>query len=299
MFKNQKMRKANYTIFILIGVFVLSCNQKEQTAAYITIEPFEYTPGDDGIYSTKITDGWVYVDNEFLGAFELPKTIPVLKSGEKSIVIDAGIKENGISATPDLYTFYERYEETLTLVPGAKITVTPSTTYDSGKTKLFFEEFFESVIGSHKFTIDLDGNSNTKVELIDTVVKEGNGAGKIFLDEENFAIKVGSQYLTDFPSAGATAYIEMDYKNDIPLLVGLAGYGSSNELLYSEINLGVNPKTEWNKIYFNVTEKIRQLSLAGSVNYQIIFQAQIPQENGEFTIENAEIYLDNIKLVSL
>jgi hypothetical protein len=70
-------------------------------------------------------------------------------------------------------------------------------------------------------------------------------------------------------------------------------------LLFSEVNLGVNPRSEWNKIYFNVSNKIQQLAIAGAVRYRIIFQAQIPRENGEFTMENAEIYLDNIKLVSL
>ena len=74
---------------------------------------------------------------------------------------------------------------------------------------------------------------------------------------------------------------------------------TTGELLYSEVNLGVNPKSDWNKIYFNVTEKLQQLALNGSVQYRIVIRAQIPQENGEFTMENAEIYVDNIKLVSL
>ncbi len=292
------MIKARICIFILIGLFGLSCGQKEQTASYITIEPFEFTPGpEDGIYSSKITDGWVYVNNNFLGAFDLPKTIPVLESGEQTIVIDAGIKENGINATPDLYTFYKRYTKTVMLVPGAPITVSPSTTYDLEKTNFVFRDSFEQT--PHKFTFDLDGNTETIMETTTEMVKEGEKAGKIYLDQENFFIGVGSNYILDPPSGGRTAYIEMDYKNDIPFLVGLAGYGNINELLYSEVNLGVNPKTEWNKIYFNVTEKLQQLALAGSVQYRIVIRAQIPQENGEFTMENAEIYLDNIKLVNL
>jgi hypothetical protein len=291
------MTKAKFYIFILIGIFISSCNKKDQVAAYITIEPFEFTPGEDGIYSTKITDGWIYVDNDFLGAFDLPKTIPVLESGENTVVIDAGIKENGIGATPDLYTFYKRYTETVTLVPGEAVTIRPTTTYDVEKANFLFTDTFEGI--SHRFNFDLDGNSETKIEITDSEVKEGGGAGKIYLDTDNPLIVVGSDYIPDPMSFGLTAYIEMDYKNDVPLLVGLNGYGALNELLFSEVNLGVNPRADWNKIYFNVSKKIQQLALSGAVQYRIVFQAQIPRENGEFTMENAEIYLDNIKLVSL
>lgn len=292
------MNKTNFYILVMLGLFLSSCNNKEQIAAYITIEPFEFTPGEDGIHSTKITDGWVYVDSEFLGAFDLPKTIPVLKSGEKSIVIDAGIKENGISATPDLYTFYKRYSETVTLTPGETITVSPSTTYDADKTNFIFKEFFEDTSGSHQFDLDLDGNGNTEIVVTTDDVKEGNGAGKIFLDKENPLIRVACE-IPDPQGTGVIAYVEMDYKNDVPLVVGLTGLGSLGEVIFSEVNLGVNPRTDWNKIYFNVTDKLEQLTIGGSVKFQIVIQAQIPRENGEFTLENAEIYLDNIKLVSL
>ena len=72
-FKNLKMIKAKYIFLIVVTMAAWSCNQNEQIAAYITIEPFEFTPGDDNIQSAKISDAWIYVDNEFLGAFELPK----------------------------------------------------------------------------------------------------------------------------------------------------------------------------------------------------------------------------------
>lgn len=298
-FNIVKMSKANFYIIILIAIFISACNPKEDIPTYITIEPFEYTPGEDGIYSTKITDGWVYVGNEFIGAFDLPKTIPVLHAGEKSIIIDAGIKENGINATPDLYTFYERYTETRTLVPGETITVKPSTTYDVEITNMNFQEFFDDILaGNHQFKFDLDGNPNTKIEIGNSVVKEGAGSGSVYLDVDNPQFAVGSNYILVPENPGEPTYIEMDYQTDVPLVVGLAGYGISDEFIFSEVNLGVNPKSEWNKIYFNVTEKLYQLSILGSANYRIIIQAQIPRENGEFTLENAEIYLDNIKLVS-
>lgn len=294
---NHRRTATGLLVLFFIGMLISSCDPKEELAAYVTVEPFEFTPGTDGVYSTKITDGWIYVDNEFLGAFDLPKTIPVLKSGENVITIDPGIRENGINATPDLYTFYKRYTETLMLEPGNTVVVQPSTTYDEDKTNFVFKELFED--SPHRFTFDLDGNGGTKINITGSDVKEGAGAGRVYLDTDNAVFGAGSDYIFDPPATGLTAYIEMDYKNDVPLYVGLAGYGSSDELLFSEVNLGVNPKEEWNKIYFNVTDKLQQLAIEGSVKYRIIIQAQIPRENGGFALENAEIYLDNIKLVSL
>ena len=292
------MTKTGYILLFFVGLLTCACNKNEKSAAYLKIEAFEWTPGVDGIQSTKITDGWVYVDNEFLGAFDLPKTIPVLKSGENSVVIDPGIKENGISALPDLYTFYKRYSTTVTLVPGETTTVNPETTYDYDKVKqpYNFEEFFE--LGAHLFKEDIDGNPNTKVEITNTVVKEGNASGMIYLDTDNDLIIVGSPPISDPPTTGLAAYIEMDYKNEIPFVVGIYGYTETDQLVFTDLDLGVNPKSDWNKIYFNISQKLKDAAIVGSAKYRIVIRAQIPKENGEFTRENAEIYIDNVKLVS-
>ncbi len=289
------MTKTTYAIFFLTAIFFSGCDPDEQLAGYLHIEPFEYTAGDDGIHSSKITDGWIYVDNEFVGAFDLPKTIPVLKIGQVSVVIDPGIRENGISALPEIYTFYKRFTVTVNIEPGETTTISPGTTYDDEKTNIVFQEDFEE--SPHQFNVDIDGNTATKVDIIDTDVKEGTGAGKISLSRLNPTFVGGSQPTEDPPGIGPVAFIELDYKTDVPLFVGLIGRGNAGEMLFSEVNLGVNPKSEWNKIYFNVSDKLEQLYLVGAVNYQIAIQAQIPRENGEFTMENAEIYLDNIKLI--
>ena len=81
------------------------------------------------------------------------------------------------------------------------------------------------------------------------------------------------------------------------MLVGLRGYNSNDNIVFNEVDLGVNPRDNWNKIYFDLTEKINFVELSESEYYRIVIIAQIPIENGEFTEENAEIYLDNIKLV--
>ena len=46
------------------------------------------------------------MDGTFLGAFELPSTIPILADGEHNFSIYAGVKANGISATRIRYIHF-------------------------------------------------------------------------------------------------------------------------------------------------------------------------------------------------
>ena len=92
-------------------------NPSEKIPAYLHIDSFTLKGSYDsfGTLSHAITDVWVIIDNEFIGAYELPADIPVLKEGKKSMVLKAGIKENGITNTRLPYPFYDGYFSTVEL----------------------------------------------------------------------------------------------------------------------------------------------------------------------------------------
>ena len=71
--------------------------------------------------TSNITEVWAFSGEEFLGAFPLPARIPVLAVGSTDIRLEAGVRQNGISSTPDFYEFYTPVERTLELVPGEVI----------------------------------------------------------------------------------------------------------------------------------------------------------------------------------
>src|SRR5689334_9342546 len=103
------------TIFTsLIVITVSSCNlinPDEQAPGYIAIDTFTFDPnptiGETGpSVSTKIKDVWVYIDNKFQGAYELPAKFPVLETGSRKIIVSPGIFLNGIAGTRSPYPFY-------------------------------------------------------------------------------------------------------------------------------------------------------------------------------------------------
>jgi hypothetical protein len=96
---------------------------------------------------------------------------------------------------------------------------------------------------------------------------------------------------------GAAVYLELDYKAEVPLTVGVIGYksggfGGAGLIQYSA---GFNASAEWNKIYFNLTRVVADSKLD---DYQIILKTEIPKNaDGTINRPNAKIWLDNIKLI--
>ncbi len=78
----------------------------------------------------KITDGWLYVDGEYLGAYTLPAIVPVLAEGENEVILFPGVKENGIEATPNIYPYLTQFAKHYTLNAGQTTAVQPVTDYD-------------------------------------------------------------------------------------------------------------------------------------------------------------------------
>src|SRR5687767_2026929 len=88
-------------ISFLVSIPFTGCDKEEPVPSYIHIDSISL----NSIYSTqgtsdhKITDAWVFVNEQYVGVYELPATFPVLYEGTQNIRIKAGIKKNGISAT--------------------------------------------------------------------------------------------------------------------------------------------------------------------------------------------------------
>ena len=86
--------KKVYIIGFILIAFV-ACKKENLTPAYIKINDIELNNSS----TDKITDAWVYIENQLQGVYELPAKFPVLETGVKEIRIKAGIKNNGISSS--------------------------------------------------------------------------------------------------------------------------------------------------------------------------------------------------------
>lgn len=278
-------------VVVVIGMFT-SCevfNPEEQIPSYIHIDKIDLTTNtEEGTNSSKITDAWVYVDDQLIGAFELPATIPILFSGTHNVVIKPGIKVDGISATRAVYPFYKPYSASINLVPDSSITINPTLTYNSF-TVFEWKEAFED-----------GGISIAKTLFSDTTIEKTSDTSKIFHDEGSYSGIVHLDATHEFfqgvslnsfilPTGDAPVFLEMNYKTDALIKVGL--YANSSSSVMKLDVLYINKSANWNKIYINLNSAI-----ARATNNPSDFQVCIEMQE-DADASSAEILFDNIKLV--
>jgi hypothetical protein len=279
---------------LTVGGFFTACdliNPEEPIPAYLYITPFTFNtvPSIEGSNNAKITEGWVFVNGEFLGAYSLPALVPVIAQGQADIRIEAGIKENGISTTPEINPFFEPFRIQRPLAPNEVDTIRPGTRYIP-ETKIGFIEDFEDN-RPRIFTQSLIGGRI--VERTATEVFEGDYSGVITLDASQPLLEIASApEFTDLLSGGVYVYLEMNYKSEAPVAWGLAANVDPAVGLESFLDPGFFPSEEWNKIYFSLSPIIFGAQLDDE-NYRVALQAFL----GAGSPDTARVYLDNIKLL--
>lgn len=301
--------KYNYRLLVVgCWLLVVSCicsceiyNPAEPIPAYIHIDKIilaknfsgfpNSTTGDEGSLSHKITDAWVYIDEQLIGCFELPVTFPVLYEGSHLIRIRAGIKVNGIAATRAPYPFYNDFSQTITLEKGSKITLAPSVVYNAN-THFAIMENFEAAGNNMVKTI----YSDTTLQIItspDPNVFEGNlpnsiHSGIAYLDATHHKFECTSIDSFLLPKGGASVFLELNYKSNYTFTVGVIAKGSASTTQFAALSF--NPSTTWNKGYVNLTPTISGAYSAD--NYKITI-GMVNNTNSD----SLAILLDNIKLV--
>src|SRR5436190_18776076 len=131
--------RAKLLPFLILFFFLSlhSCeviNPDEEIPSYVRVENISLVTDTftQGSASQKITDVWLYVDDQPLGVYEMPVSIPVLAEGPHALAIRAGVIVNGIASTRVYYPFYAFYNETVNLTRGTITTVSPTVNYFSG-----------------------------------------------------------------------------------------------------------------------------------------------------------------------
>ena len=286
----------NKILFISCLAFIFiqvnSCDlidEPEEIPSYIQIDTISVQSQQisEGSNSHNIKDAWLFVDNQLIGAFELPMRAPVLEEGEQLVEVFAGIDDNGIISIPEVYPFYDRYRATKTLKRGEVLVIEPEVMYNDDAVFGFIEDF---ELGN-LFGADIDGNDLTRIEITNTGKFEGQRSGVIRLTAENPIFEHGSANfynLYDENNPTSPVYIELNYRNNMPFEVGVIGF-KNNALVEKVYVTGMNPSEDWNKIYINMSLDVNRMK---ADNYQVVIRAIKGQD-----IETGEIFLDNIKLL--
>ena len=311
-------RKSTFYAFLVLVVFAVafsSCRKFEgsQTIpAYIHIESIVVDSLTDyftyGAATSKITDAWVYVDDDAIGCFELPATFPVLKHGAHKVTVYGGIMSNGIAAARSPYPFYKpMVYQSLNLVEDSIVNLQPVLNYypiGEGVEKGWMEDFETA-------------NTLLPVAGSDTSIVRINGSeawhstnsfysGKIVLppDSLDFTVATADEYTFH---TGYLQYcmLEMDYNCNDAFFVGVMYYKNyklvTHPLLRIQPTDTVNDMPQrWNKIYVNIGPIMNENVTASYFKIYFTSDLTVDPVYGEpdyvHSSKQRYFYFDNLKL---
>lgn len=148
----------------VISLFISGCYkfEGEQTVpSYLSIDTIRFSTdyATQGSNTHNISDAWVYVNGQLIGAFELPATFPVLARGKQRLEIRPGIKLNGIAATRVPYPFMKPIVlENFSFYEDSIVSINPQTTYYENLRFAWKEDFERKSI-----TLEKTNQSDTSI----------------------------------------------------------------------------------------------------------------------------------------
>lgn len=295
---------------LLVALFVLVSCKKSETPSFLHIEhvdlkvrPFNGNASEfEGTADHKIVDAWVYLNDVLVGTWEVPARVPLITSGNQKITIIAGIKNNGISSARVDYAFYDLYSTNLNLIPGETVDFkddsnsvlyngkyVPFVQYFPSGLVFWNEQFEEAgtqfepkIVGQPEFII-----TQNPEEVFNYNPNDGSqGSGYIQLNPTNNIFEIISTHEFN-PQKGQKVYLEMNYKSNCILQIGVYETAPADVKVYGK---GLNPNSEWTKVYIELTDEVARRVNASS--YKLFIEGLYEETSG-----TGEVFLDNIKLI--
>jgi hypothetical protein len=277
---------------IVLSGFFSACSvldPAEEIPSYLHIDAFNLSANlqTQGSSTSKITDAWIYMDGQLIGAFQLPCTVPILNEGTHHFIIRGGVKMNGLSATRAIYPFWKGWEGDVTLTRSqVKSIGTQTLNYFPGVSMDWIADF-ESV--GINFAADQTVTSAKVYKAAAPNAYEGLYSGYVYLNADTtIFIGVSSTAFSLPPTSDV--YLEFDYRCNNDFTVGIQGPDGVN--VDSHAALVVTPSINWNKIYIRLTDVLADNNPAGTIPFKIYFAMQQDAGNSQ-----PYLYLDNIKLL--
>ena len=307
-----------FALVLLLSLTVTSCRKfqgSQKVPSYIHIESIELDSLTDyyvyGANTQKITDAWVYVDDNLIGVYELPSTFPVLKKGPHKVAIHAGIKVDGRSPARDRYPFYMPCEyQNVNLVEDSIVNLRPVVSYypiGDGVNIAWMEDFENA----NSLLPEAESDTNIMRCTGDEAWRSVNSfwSGKVELPPDSLDFTIATADEIDFYKGlyGVYCLLEMDYNCNDTFFVGVQYY--QDYTLETEPLIKVTPTDKmhdkpqrWNKIYINIGPMMNNYSSASY--FKIYFTSDLTtKEDLDYGHEYHPIdepryyYFDNLKLL--
>jgi uncharacterized small protein (DUF1192 family) len=273
--------------FIILSLVAFSCRKGDNVPAYLEIPRVTVAEGSDTI-SSKITDVWVYADEELLGVWELPARIPVLKEGDTRIQLETAVKRNGMFDDRARYPFYLTYDGNVALSKTASTVLKPQIGY-IGNVEVWSEGFEDA-----GFQLLVTEESDTTLDRITdpAVLLDGTAVGTFSLDQQHPYLRAYTD--EDFSANGGPVFLELDYSTNVILTIGVLytsnGVSTGAPFVYLVPTAGGDGSVPvWNKVYIDLSPVYN----SNITQRDIFFEAWAPAGGV------ARVYLDNVKLVRI
>jgi len=297
-----KSLRRSAVLGVLIFTVFSACNvldSDEPAPNYVHITEFElFTPSNNtqGSNSHDVRDVWVDVQGADVGVFEVPATFPVLLTQDiNQMILQAGIKNNGRANNRIRYPFYTILTDSLEKSNTGIDTIRPIIKYVDNITFPWLEDLEDRSI-----SLEVEGIDVT----IDTITLTNDSSEVFEFDSHNqYSAKIdmgiGEQYFEarsiptfDFPR-GRPIYLELNYKTDVSVQVGLVALEGNIVQDQIPVLLLFPSDSKWKKVYISLGEDVNTQDYA-NMTFKVFFAAR-----NDGSTDNPSILLDNIKVLHL
>lgn len=279
--------KHKYLLIFSSVFLLLACDNDDLKApvpAFLTINDISVKARNGiGTESDNITDAKVFINDQSLGSFQLPATVPIQNTGAVNLKIRSVILNRGNSNDKRDYPFYTDYEEDIIfeqeveVVRNPQVEYEPTVDFDSP----WSGEDFESGVN---FEFNPASDAAFIRETDPDEVFEGTASGVASLTTDQDFFEAWIPTFSDIPRNGQAVYLEMNYKctHLFAISVFVNNQSSQNPVVF------FRPSSEWKKAYIELGEIFSLFS--GATNYTIAIGFTKPVgEEGKLSIDNVKL----------
>lgn len=284
----QIFRKVS-PLLVAIGAFAFGgCtvfDPAEDIPSYVRINDITLQINNgviEGSGSEKITDAWLYIDGQLIGAYEMPVSIPVLNEGTHNILVLAGIKQNGLSTLRAIYPNYRGWASTITLTRGQVVTVNPVVDYYPATNFVWMCDFD----GAGTNIDDQFGPWPGRLEEISGAGAFEIESGYVTLDADttDFYAQTSQPYTFN---GSYDVYLEMNYSCNQPFVVGIYNIVNGEYIPWCEMLAS----TSWNKIYIRLNDALLTQQPGGIYHVYVAMKKSAD-------VANPWLAIDELKLIN-
>lgn len=293
------------TILLLAVLALGACktlDPEDRIPAYLHINtPRLVLPTGDTVQSYgTVPDIWLLQENEYLGTFEPPVTVPIINLDQKRFFLSGGIWKDGSPAFRQAYLFWA--SETLqaaTLTARDTVFVTPVLRYRPDTISIAaYTETFENVGYSLEEAEGYDSIAPMTLHSVNAF--QGNRCLKVSLDTANnrWAVQTNNPSLR-FPT-GRPLFLEVSYRGNVKFGFLLQHYiAGTNPLepirqyMPTSVIIPEAPGQldKWQTVYIDLRPLVAQT--LPSSPHKLFFYTELPEGRTE-----GELYLDYIRVVT-